>query len=237
MTAARTELQEAADRLRSELGSAATTVGISGEPIQAQTSLQAFIDSMLLSLPIAIVLAILIAALVMRSFRYAVTSIIPILFVVAWVYGFMFLVDLAINPITATIATIAIGVGIDFATHFTVRFREEFEGEPSRFPALRRAGVGTGGALVISAVTSIIGFWALSLAPTPIFAAFGTLTAVMVALALLVSLLVLPSLLLVVTPSRQGEERLRLLELHPAEIEEYDPHSRATAAMRTPGSK
>jgi predicted RND superfamily exporter protein len=124
-------------------------------------------------------------------------------------------------------------VGIDFATHFTVRFREEFEGEPSRFPALRRAGVGTGGALVISAITSILGFWALSLAPTPIFAAFGTLTAVMVALALLVSLLVLPSLLLVVTPSRKGEERLRLLELHPAPLEEYDPHSRETAAART----
>ena len=156
---------------------------------------------------------------------------------VAWVYGFMFLVDLAINPITATIAAIAIGVGIDFATHFTVRFREEFEGEPSRFPALRRAGVGTGGALVVSAFTSIIGFWALSLAPTPIFAAFGTLTAVMVALALLVSLLVLPSLLLVVTKSRKGEERLRLLELHPAPIDEYDPHARETAAMRTPSSE
>ena len=233
VSAARTELQTAADGLKASLGSAATTIGISGEPIRAQASLQAFIDSMLLSLPIAIALAILIAGLVMRSLKYAITSIIPILFVVAWVYGFMFLVDLAINPITATIAAIAIGVGIDFATHFTVRFREEFEGEPSRFPALRRAGVGTGGALVISAVTSIIGFWALSLAPTPIFATFGTLTAVMVALALLVSLLVLPSLLLVVTPSRKGEERLRLLELHPAPMEDYDPHSRATAAARS----
>ncbi len=237
VTAARTELQDAADSLKSSLGSTATTIGISGEPIRAQTSLQAFIDSMLLSLPIAIALAILIAGLVMRSLKYAITSIIPILFVVAWVYGFMFLVDLAINPITATIAAIAIGVGIDFATHFTVRFREEFEGEPSRFPALRRAGVGTGGALVISAITSIIGFWALSLAPTPIFAAFGTLTAVMVALALLVSLLVLPSLLLVVTKSRKGDERLRLLELHPAPIDDYDPHSRATAAMRTPSNE
>ncbi len=234
VTAARTELQTAADGLKAQLGSAVGTVGVSGEPITNQASLQSFIDSMLLSLPIAIALAILIAAAVMKSFKYAVTSIIPILLVVAWVYGFMFIVDLAINPITATIAAIAIGVGIDFATHFTVRFREEFEGEASRFPALRRAGVGTGGALVISAVTSIIGFWALSLAPTPIFATFGTLTAVMVALALLVSLLVLPSLLLVVTPSRKGEERTRLLELHPAPMEEYDPHSRATAARRTP---
>jgi hypothetical protein len=64
------------------------------------------------------------------------------------------------------------------------------------------------------------------------FATFGTLTAVMVAMALLVSLLVLPSLLLVVTPSLKGEERERLLELHPSPIEEYDPHSSATARRR-----
>jgi predicted RND superfamily exporter protein len=225
---ARADLQAGADRLRTQLGDE-YTIGISGGPITSQAGLQAFIDSMLLSLPIAVALAILIAALVMRSLKYAVTSIVPILLVVAWVYGFMYLADFAINPVTATIAAIAIGVGIDFATHFTVRFREEFEDEASRFPALRRAGEGTGGALALSALTSIIGFWALSLAPTPIFATFGILTAVMIALALLVSLLVLPSLLLVVTPSRKGDERHRLLELHPGPIDEYDPHARATA--------
>ena len=230
--AARAELEAAAATLSGQIGDRVDRIGISGEPITSQDGLQAFIDSMLLSLPLAIALAIAIAALVMRSLKYAVTSIVPILLVVAWVYGFMFLTDLAINPVTATIAAIAIGVGIDFATHFTVRFREEFEGEPSRFPALRRAGEGTGGALALSALTSIIGFWALSLAPTPIFATFGTLTAVMVALALLVSLLVLPSLLLVITPSRKGEERERLLALYPGQASEYDPHSSATAHQR-----
>jgi predicted RND superfamily exporter protein len=234
--AARTDLETAASELDEAIGASVVTMGVSGGPIISQAGLQAFIDSMLVSLPIAVVLATLIAAIAMRSLKYAFTSIVPILLVVAWIYAFMYLVDFAINPVTATIAAIAIGVGIDFSTHFTVRFLEEFEGEPSRFPALRRAGEGTGGALALSALTSIIGFWALSLAPTPIFAAFGTLTAVMVLLALLVSLFVLPSLLLVVTPSRKGEERLRLLELHPGLTESYDPHARATATrdMRTP---
>ncbi len=231
---ARADLESGAEELRTGIGAAATTIGVSGEPITTQDTLQAFIDSMLISLPLAVLLAILIATFVMRSVRYAATSIVPILLVVAWVYGFMFLTDMTINVITATIAAIAIGVGIDFATHFTVRFREELEGEPSRFPALRRAGEGTGGALALSALTSIIGFWALSLAPTPIFATFGTLTAVMVALALLVSLLVLPSLLLVVTPSLKGEDRERLLEMHPSPIAEYDPHARSTAVRQEP---
>ena len=135
------------------------------------------------------------ASVLKRSGRYAVISMVPILLVVAWIYGFMYLVGYRINVITATIAAISIGVGVDYATHFTVRFIEEFEHEPSRFPALRRAGEGTGGALAISAATSMTGFLVMATAPMPMFATFGVLTAVMIAFSLLVSLLVLPSLL------------------------------------------
>jgi predicted RND superfamily exporter protein len=230
-----TEAQDALGAIATDLDARIDArVGVSGEPITNTDSLNAFVGSMLLSLPIAVVLATLIAALVMRSIKYALAAIVPILLVVAWVYAFMFLTDVTINPVTATIAAIAIGVGIDFATHFTMRFREEFRGEPSRFPALRRAGEGTGGALALSALTSVIGFWVLSFAPTPIFATFGQLTAVMIIFALAVSLLVLPSLLLVITPSRTGEERA-LLEREVTRGEfAYEPHSRATA-QRTIG--
>jgi uncharacterized protein len=184
---------------------------------------------MLLALPIALVLCTLLAAVFMRSLKYGIAAVIPILLVVGWIYGFMFLAGFKINVVTATIAAIAVGVGIDYSTHFTMRFREEFEGEPSRFPALRRAGEGTGGALAISALSSILGFAVMALAPMPIFATFGTLTAVMIAFSLTVALLVLPSLLLVVTFRRTGEERERLIDLIGLTGEEYDPHARATA--------
>lgn len=138
-------LNAAATSLESQIGASAQTIAVSGPPITNKDTLDAFVASMRLSLPVAILLATLIAALVMRSIKYALVSIVPIIAVVAWVYAYMYLTGLAINPVTATIAAIAIGVGIDFATHFTVRFREEFVNEPSRFPALRRAGAGTGG--------------------------------------------------------------------------------------------
>jgi predicted RND superfamily exporter protein len=149
--------------------------------------------------------------------------------VVGWVYGFMYLADYKINVVTATIAAIAVGVGIDYATHFTMRFREEFEFEPSRFPALRRAGEGTGGALAVSALSSIIGFSFMAMAPMPIFVTFGVLMAVMIFFSLLVALLVLPSVLLVVTRRRSGAERQHMLDLTGVAPGEYDPHSRATA--------
>ncbi len=230
---ARAALDAADADLEAAIGDRTEIISVSGDVITQKDGLDAFVNAMVVSIPIAVVLATLIAAAIMRSFKYALTAIVPILLVVAWVYGFMWLTDLKINPITATIAAIAIGIGIDFATHFTVRFREEFEGEPSRFPALRRAGEGTGGALAVSALTSILGFFALSLAPTPIFATFGLLTAVMIAIAFLVSIVVLPSLLLFVTPSRKGEEREELIRRVGVAGEEYEPHKRETALRRT----
>ena len=64
---------------------------------------------------------------------------------------------------------------------------------------MRRAGEGTGLALVASALSSVVGFLILALAPMPLFASYGLLTAVMIALALTATLLVLPSLLVAVT--------------------------------------
>jgi predicted RND superfamily exporter protein len=227
---ARSALDDAAGSLEaSTAGAALTVVSVSGETVTLQDSLAAFTDAMLLALPVALVLCALLAAGFMRSAKYGLAAVAPILLVVGWVYGFMYLVDYKINVITATIAAIAVGVGIDFSTHFTMRFREEFEYEPSRFPALRRAGEGTGGALAISALSSIIGFSVMALAPMPIFVTFGTLTAVMIFFSLLVSLMVLPSVLLVVTRSRTGAERQHLLDLTGIAPGEYDPHSRQTA--------
>ena len=86
-----------------------------------------------------------------------------------------------------------------FAVHFTMRYREELARHPTRIAAMTAAGAGTGGALVASALSSVVGFAILALAPMPMFAAYGLLTAIMILLAAVASLLVLPSLLMLVT--------------------------------------
>ncbi len=197
-------LQETADELAATT-TGLTTVGATGEVITQFNSIEAFSRSMLISLPIAMALALLIAGLILRSVRYGIAAVIPIAFVVTGVYAFMYLSGYKINVITAMFAAIAVGVGIDFSTHFTARFREELAVDGRKLEALRRAGVGTGGALVLSATTSVLGFTVMAFAPMPLFATFGVLTAVMIALALAASLLVLPSVLAVITPGRRTE--------------------------------
>ena len=123
----------------------------------------------------------------------------------AWLYAFMYLAGFALNWVTATIAAISIGIGIDYSIHMTQRFREELTRAADKVLALRRAAHGTGVALMASAATSIVGFTVMAFAPMPLFASYGILTAVMIFLAAAASLVVLPSLLLLVTPTRMEE--------------------------------
>jgi predicted RND superfamily exporter protein len=167
--------------------------------------LEATTDALQRSIPIAAVGALVLLLLVMRSVRYAVVTVIPIGLVVAWLYAIMYIGGFALNFVTATIGAVSIGVGIDFSIHMTERFREELARASSRADALTQATRGTGVALAASAASSIVGFVILGFAPMPLFSSYGFLTAIMIALALAASLVVLPSLLMLVTPELASE--------------------------------
>ncbi len=201
---ARSELSPLVDDLQSslrELDPDASAI-LSGGPIARQASLDAVARALQISLPVAVVLCLIVAAAFMRSIRFAFVSIIPILLVVAWLYGFMYAFGFGINLVTATIAAVSIGIGIDFAIHFTMRYREELPRHETRIEAIGAAGAGTGVALIASALSSVIGFAILAFAPMPMFASYGLLTAVMIVMAAAGSLIVLPSLLMLVTRDR-----------------------------------
>ncbi len=174
-------------------------VQLTGGPIVRQESLEAVSRALQISLPIAVILCFLIAAAFMRSLRFGAVSVVPILITVSLLYAFMNLAGYSINIVTATIGAISIGIGIDFAIHFTMRYREELSRNGERHTAVRKAGEGTGIALLSSAVSSAVGFFILAFAPMPMFASFGLLTAVMISMAAAATLLVLPSLLFLVT--------------------------------------
>jgi predicted RND superfamily exporter protein len=191
-----------------EASPAITAAQLTGSPYTRQASLDATTKGLQQSLLVAVVLCLLVAVVAMRSVRYGVVTIIPIGLVVAWLYAFMYLFGFGLNFVTATIAAVSVGVGIDYAIHMTQRYREELGRSDDEYQALGRAAQSTGGALIASAATSILGFTIMAFAPMPMFSSYGILTAVMIFLAVTASLLVLPSLLLLVTP-RQGGSKAR----------------------------
>jgi predicted RND superfamily exporter protein len=178
--------------------------GLTGSPFTREAGLNATTQALSVALPIAAVLCFLVILLFVRSMRYALVTIVPIGLVVAWLYAFMYLAGFALNYVTAIIAAVSIGIGIDYSTHMTQRFREELARTEDRMQAMRQAAGGTGMALLGSAASSIVGFTIMGLAPMPMFSAFGIITATMILMAAAAALLVLPSLLILVTPDEGG---------------------------------
>jgi predicted RND superfamily exporter protein len=200
VVAARDRLKDDLEALEAAPG--LTRFGLTGSPFTRQAQLDATTRSLQSSIPLAAVSSFVLLLVAMRSLRFALVTIIPIGLVVAWLYALMYASGFALNFVTATIGSVSIGVGIDYSVHVTVRYREELRRTGDRFQALARAARGTGIALGGSAGSSIVGFAIMGFAPMPLFSSYGTLTAIMIALAFAAALLVLPSLLILVTPAK-----------------------------------
>ena len=181
-----------------------TEARFTGSPFAREATLTATTRALTISLPIAAAACLLLLTIWMRSLGFAVVTIIPIGLVVSWLYAFMYLTGYSLNFVTATIAAVSIGVGIDYSIHMTQRFRQELANNSSPVPALRAAASGTGVALAGSAASSIVGFAVLGFAPMPLFSTYGVISAVMILMAAIASLLVLPSLLLMAARLKQS---------------------------------
>ena len=194
--AARQALEQDLEPLRRVPG--INFVGLTGSPFTREATLQATTRALNVSLPVAVAACLILLTFWMRSVTLALVTIIPIGLVVSWLYAFMHVAGYSLNFVTATIAAVSIGVGIDYSIHMTQRFREELGRGNGAEEALRAAASGTGVALAGSAASSVIGFAVMAFAPMPLFSAYGVITAVMIFMAAVAALFVLPSLLLVV---------------------------------------
>ena len=175
-----------------------TDYGITGSPFVRDIELSSATNSLYKSIPIAAFASFLVLLITFRSIKYALVTVLPIGLVVSWLYGIMYLGGYSLNLVTATIGAISIGVGIDFSIHITQRFREELR-KSNYSQALEKTLNGTGIALLGSAISSIVGFGIMGFAPMPMFASFGQITSIMIFLALISSVFVLPSLLVIVS--------------------------------------
>ena len=195
-TYAREELEKELEYFRNK--PYITDYGITGSPFVRDIELSSATNSLYKSIPIAAFASFLVLLITFRSIKYALVTVLPIGLVVSWLYGIMYLGGYSLNLVTATIGAISIGVGIDFSIHITQRFREELR-KSNYNKALEKTLNGTGIALLGSAISSIVGFGIMGFAPMPMFASFGQITSIMIFLALISSVFVLPSLLVIVS--------------------------------------
>lgn len=121
-----------------------------------------------------------------------VVSLLPALTSVPMVLATMRAAGLSMNAMTATIASIAIGIGVPYGIHFTNRYLAEAAARPTS-EAVTTALSTTGVGMVGSAVTTAAAFLVLSASGFPPVAQFGAITAATIAYALASAMVVQPA--------------------------------------------
>lgn len=175
-------------------------------PFTREEQFSALTESMAKSVFISIAICLVVMVLLFRSLKLGVASILPMMLVVAWLYGVMEISGNYLNSVTVTIAAISIGVGVDYAIHVTHRFREEYEKHKQYEKAMTMTLASTGNALAFSAGSTFVGFLIIGFSPMTMFSKFGYLTAMMIGMAFLAAVVVLPAFLSLTVPKGPGKE-------------------------------
>ena len=197
---------EGVSQLRTDLGTAfqpveavglnavGTSQDIVGDVV-VTTLRDSQVTSLLLTLGAALVLLIINFWIEVRRPFLGVITTVPVGLVVLLAFGIMAGLGIPFGPVTATIAALAIGIGIPYMIHITHRYEEDRARCETADEAIDSTLTFTGGALAGSAITTVAGFGILVVSSTIPFKQFGFVTAYTIALAFLVAVLILPSYL------------------------------------------
>jgi len=152
-------------------------------------------ESQFLSTGLCIILSLIILIFVYKRFTLGLVAMIPVFITIIWILGTMYFIGYSLNILTIMVTSLTIGCGIDYAIHATERFRLIADKTGNINSAVVETISRTGGALLIAAFTTVLGFIILIFAPIPPQVQFGVITAITITYAFLLSVLVLPLVL------------------------------------------
>ncbi len=130
----------------------------------------------------------------LRNVRAGLLMIVPVTMGIVMTYGFMGLMGIPVGLATSIFASIAIGIGVDYAIHFLHHYRIQREAGWPHAASLLHVMSTTGTLIVGNAATVASGFLVLLLAKTVPPAEIGLFVAVGVFTSLLATLLGLGTL-------------------------------------------
>lgn len=170
-------------------------VSIAGFSDMESAVTRLIVNSQLWSLFSALVVVFVIVSFANRSPVAGIYGIVPLSLAILINFGVMGLADIKLNVATAMIASIAIGIGIDYTIHFLARYRIERGETDDRGEATKRTILTTGKAILYNAFAVGAGFAVLIASNFNPLRYVGVLVALTMLTSSLAALTVLPALL------------------------------------------
>jgi predicted RND superfamily exporter protein len=154
-------------------------------------------NSQIISIFVSALIVFLIVAFSNRSLAAGFIAALPLTIAIMGAFAMMGFLGITLNMATAMIASLTVGIGIDYTIHFIETFKREHEAGGDY---LRRTFATSGKAILINAVSVGGGFLVLAFSRFRVMAQFGSLVALSMAISAMVSLTVIPVLLAAMKP-------------------------------------
>lgn len=160
------------------------------------------------SLRISLLFVFLLVLLQFRSLRMGLLALIPTLTGIMGNYVFMYLLAIPFDVVTVIFASITVGVGVDAAIHFLIRFRRRESEHPTLAYAvlLTRTLEETARPILLSSISLIVGLLMLLFASFIPVKYFGLLLSFALLVTTIATLIILPALMMAL---HQVQQKLR----------------------------
>jgi len=140
----------------------------------------------------SVVIVALLLLIILGSVKLSMVAMIPIFFGILTNFGVMGLLGIDLNTATSLVASISVGVGVDYAIHFTSFFKNEIIAGKKRDEALRSTIMHTGRAIFYNVLSVTLGFLVLIFSEFVPINDFSILISVCMVATGLASLLLIP---------------------------------------------
>jgi len=137
---------------------------------------------------------LLIAALMFKSLRLGIITIIPLTVSTLLIAGAAGFLAIPLDVSTALAAGVAIGVGVDYAVHYIFRFRDEMRRGGDALSATQATTRSVGRTIVFNALVVTAGFAVLFISQFPPHVKLGYFVVSYMAVSCLMTLVILPVL-------------------------------------------
>lgn len=144
---------------------------------------------------ISLTLVLVLLSLAFRSWVLVVSSLVTLIVGLVWTASFGLLAIGTFNLISVAFAVLFIGLSVDFAIHFVLRFREALSTGVGEEEALREAGEQLGGALTLCAVCAALAFYGFLPTDYRGLAELGLIAGTGMFIALFANLTLLPAMI------------------------------------------
>ncbi|MCK8825388.1 efflux RND transporter permease subunit [Fuchsiella alkaliacetigena] len=171
-------------------------ITVTGIPVLTNTLTDMIINSQIRSLISSLILAFIITSILLKSPLKGFACSFPIAVTILFNFGLMGWTAVSLDVATSMIASIAVGIGVDYGIHFYTRYLEEREEGAELGPALEVAIHTVGRANYFNATAVTAGFLVLLLSSFPPLRTFGLLTSVTMIVSFIGAMVVLPALII-----------------------------------------